>query len=194
VLLPEVPFDEAPFLEKVRETVAAHKCCVVVVGEGLKDTAGKEIGADFTRLDAFGHPLLSGASDSLAEIIYGKLNAKTRTVKLGYAHIEEAVLCGEAAVRAAVDGRSGFMVKLVRTSNDPYHCTTELQDLTDIANAVHLVPRDWITPDGFLPNEQFIQYARPLIEGETKLAWENGLPRFATLSRTPVDKVLPARS
>ncbi len=205
VLMPEVPFEEGPFLERVREIVAAHKCCIVVVGEGLKDASGKEIGADFTRLDAFGHPLLSGASDNLAEIIYGKLNTKTRTVKLGYAQrsaahaaslrdIEEAVLCGEAAVRAAVDGRSGFMVKLVRTANDPYHCATELHDLTDIANAVHLIPRDWITPDGFLPNEQFVQYARPLIEGETKLAWDGGLPRFATLARTPVDRVLPARA
>src|SRR3954471_11611137 len=173
VLLPEIPFDEDAFLNKVKETIAQNKYCIVAVGEGLKNQSGEEIGADKSRLDAFGHPVLSGAADRLAEIVQGKLKTKTRTVKLGYTQrsashlasardIEEAFMCGEAAVRAAVDGRSGFMVKLVRSSSDPYHCATDLQDLNDIANAVHLIPREWISEDGFMPNEQLIQYARPL--------------------------------
>src|SRR5262245_58840120 len=36
ILLPEIPLDEQAFLAKVQEIVAALKCCVVVVGEGLK--------------------------------------------------------------------------------------------------------------------------------------------------------------
>jgi len=205
ILLPELPFNEGQFLAKVKETVDANKFCVVVVGEGIKNAAGEELGADKSRLDAFGHPVLSGAADRLAELVQGKLNTKTRTVKLGYAQraaahlaslrdIEEAVMCGEAAVRAAVEGRSGFMVKLVRSSNDPYHCATDLQDLSDIANAVHHIPRDWISEDGFLPNEKFIEYCKPLIEGETKLAYEGGLPKYAVLDKVPVDKTLPARA
>ena len=205
VLLPELPFNEEVFLAKVRETVEAHKYCVVAVGEGIKDASGNELGADKSRLDAFGHPVLSGAADRLAELVQGKLNTKTRTVKLGYAQraaahiasqrdIDEAVQCGEAAVRAAIDGRSGFMVKLVRSSNDPYHCATDLQDLNDIANAVHLIPRDWISEDGLLPNEKFVEYARPLIEGEPKLTFEGGLPRYAALDRIPVDKTLQPRA
>jgi ATP-dependent phosphofructokinase / diphosphate-dependent phosphofructokinase len=205
ILLPEIPFNEEAFLNKVKETVDRLKYCIVVVGEGLKNTAGEEIGADKSRLDAFGHPVLSGAADRLAELVQGKLNTKTRTVKLGYAQraaghiaslrdLEEAVMCGEAAVRAAIDGRSGFMVKLVRSSNDPYRCTTDLQDLNDIANAVHHLPREWVSEDGFMPNEQFVAYARPLIEGEPKIPFEGGLPRYAVLSRSMVDKVLPPRS
>jgi len=205
ILVPEIPFNEEAFLNKVKEVVARLRSCVVVVGEGLKDNAGNELGADKSRLDAFGHPVLSGAAEKLAELVQGKLNTKTRTVKLGYAQraaahiasqkdIDEAAMCGEAAVKAAIDGRSGFMVKIVRNSNDPYNGTTDLQDLNDIANAVHLIPREWMTEDGLLPNEQFIQYVRPLIEGEPKLTYEGGLPRYATLSRSAVDKVLPARS
>jgi 6-phosphofructokinase 1 len=205
ILLPEIPFNEESFLNKVRETVASLRYCLVVVGEGLKNDKGEEIGADKSRLDAFGHPVLSGAAERLAEIVQGKLNTKTRTIKLGYAQraaahiaslrdIEESVMCGEAAVRAAADGRSGFMVKLVRSSDDPYHCATDLQDLNDIANAVHLIPREWISEDGFLPNEKFVQYARPLIEGEPKLQFDGGLPKYAQLDRVPVDKVAPARS
>ena len=204
ILLPEISFNEEVFLNKVREVVAAKKFCVVVVGEGIKDANGHELGADKTRLDAFGHPVLSGAADLLEDLVQSKLNTKTRTVKLGYAQrsaahlaslrdIEEAVMCGEAAVRAAVDGRSGFMVKLVRSSNDPYHCATDLQDLNDIANAVHLVPRDWISEDGLMPNEKFVEYIRPLIEGETKLAYEGGMPKFVVLEKNPVDKILAPR-
>lgn len=205
VLLPELPFNEEAFLAKVKEHVDANKFCVVVVGEGIKNAAGDELGADKSKLDAFGHPVLSGAAERLAELVQGKLKTKTRTVKLGYAQraaahlasqrdIDEAVMCGEAAVRAAVEGRSGFMVKLVRTSSDPYHCATDLQDLADIANAVNEIPRDWISEDGFLPNEKFVEYCRPLIEGEPKLTFEGGLPKYATLDRVMVDKVLAPRA
>ena len=205
ILLPEIPFNEAAFLEKVKQTVSFLKYCIVVVGEGLKDAKGEEIGADKSRLDAFGHPVLSGAADRLAELVQGKLNTKTRTVKLGYAQraaahlasatdVAESALCGEAAVKAAVDGKSGFMIKLVRNASGPYKCSTDVQDLSDIANAVHLIPRDWVSEDGFMPNEKFIDYARPLIEGEIKIPMEGGVPKFIHLEKSLVDKICPARS
>ena len=132
------------------------------------------------------------------------LRFKTRTVKLGYAQraaahcasetdVEEAAACGEAAVRAAVHGKSGYMVKLVRLQNSPYKWTTDLQPLGDIANVEHLIPRDWISEDGFLPNEKFIEYAHPLIEGELLLPDEGGLPKFVVLAKVPVEKKLPPR-
>jgi 6-phosphofructokinase len=206
ILLPELPFNEEKFLAKVKETVDAHHYCVVVVGEGLKNEAGEEIGADKSRLDAFGHPVLSGAADALAEIVQGKLDTKTRTVKLGYAQraaehfasatdSNNAYACGVAAVKAAADGKSGFMVKIVRNTNGngSIKWETGLQDLGDIANVEHFIPRDWISEDGFLPNEKFISYARPLIEGEVKFPIEGGLPKFVTFDKTRIDKVLPPR-
>jgi len=204
ILLPEIPFDEASFLAKVKETVAKNKYCIVVVGEGLKNAKGEEIGADKTRLDAFGHAVLSGAADRLAEIVQGRMNLKTRTVKLGYAQraashfasetdMLEATACGEAAVRAAVDGKSGFMVKIVRQQTSPYKWTTGLQDLKDIANVENFIPRDWISEDGFSPNEKFVSYAAPLIEGEVKVPMVGGLPKYVTLEKQVVDKLLPPR-
>jgi 6-phosphofructokinase 1 len=68
-----------------------------------------------------------------------------------------------------------------------------LQPLGDIANMEHLVPRDWISEDGFMPNEKFINYARPLIEGEVRVPTEGGLPKFAVLQRRPVLPILPPR-
>jgi 6-phosphofructokinase 1 len=206
-LVPEIPFEEDKFLAKVKEIVAAYKYCIVVVGEGLKNSAGQEIGADKTRVDAFGHPVLSGAADELAEIIQGKLNTKTRTVKLGYAQraaehfasatdSKNATACGEAAVRAAIDGKSGYMVKIVRTvqPDGSIKWSTGLQPLGDIANVEHFVPRDWMSEDGFLPNEKFMEYARPLIDGEVKVPMEGGLPKFVQLEKVRVEKKLPPRA
>jgi 6-phosphofructokinase 1 len=85
------------------------------------------------------------------------------------------------------------MVKLVRRQNNPYKWATELQPLQDIANMEHLIPRDWFSEDGFLPNDKFLEYARPLIEGEVKVPIENGLPKYVTLEKSRVEKKLPAR-
>lgn len=205
ILLPEIPFQEEPFLRRVKEFVTTLNHCIVVVGEGLKKPSGEEIGADMSRLDAFGHPVLSGAAERVAEIVSGKLKTKTRTVKLGYAQrsaahcasetdVEEATACGEAAVRAAVQGKSGFMVKIVRLHSNPYQWTTDVQPLEDIANVEHLIPRDWISEDGFVPNEKFVDYARPLIEGQLHLPMEGGLPKFVVLQKFPVEKKLPPRA
>jgi len=205
ILSPEILVNEPAFLDKVRETVAANKYCIVVVGEGLRNTAGEEIAADSSRLDAFGHPVLSGAADHLADLVTEKLKLKSRTVKLGYAQraaahfasltdATEAAACGAAAVRAAVEGQSGFMVKIVREQSSPYRWTTGLQPLGDIANVEHFMGRDWFTEDGFFPNEKFMEYARPLIEGEVKVPMEGGLPKFVELAKSPVEKKLPARA
>lgn len=204
VLLPEIPFEEDKFLAKVRETVERLHYCIVVVGEGLRRPDGTEFSADKSRLDAFGHPVLSGAGELLEELVHGKLGTKTRSVKLGYAQrcaehfasatdSEEAAACGAAAVRAAVEGQSGMMVKIVRLSSQPYKWTTGLQPLNDIANVENLVPRDWISADGFVPNEKFVEYARPLIEGEVKVPMENGLPVFAQLEKKLIEQKLPPR-
>ena len=205
ILLPEVLFDEAAFLKKVQDVIAAHRSCTVVVGEGLKNLQGEEVAADKTRLDAFGHPVLAGVGEVIQELVSERLNLKARTVKLGYAQraashfasqtdAQEAAACGEAAVRAAVDGKSGYMVKIVRIQNSPYKWTIDLQALGDIANVEHNVPREWITEDGFLPNEKFIEYSRPLIQGEVQVPMEGGLPKYVTLEKSPVEKKLAPQS
>lgn len=207
ILLPELPFDEEKFLVKVKETIEAYQYCIVVAGEGIKDASGHEIGVDKSRLDAFGHPVLAGAAEELKEVVQGKLDTKTRTVVLGYAQraaahcasltdTANAFACGEAAVKAAAAGQTGQMVKIVREPqpDGSVRWSTGLQPLGDIANVEHFIPRDWISEDGFLPNEKFVEYARPLIEGEVKFPMEGGLAKYVTLEKSKVEKKLPARS
>jgi 6-phosphofructokinase 1 len=207
ILLPELPFEAEKFLAKVKETVDAYKYCIVVVGEGIKDPTGHEVGADKTRLDAFGHPVLAGAAEELKELVQGRLDTKTRIVLLGYAQraaahcasltdATNAFACGEAAVKAAIAGESGVMVKIVRDaqSNGSVKWSTGLQPLADIANVEHFIPRDWISEDGYLPNEKFVEYARPLIEGEVKPPVDSGLPKYVVLEKSKVEKKLPPRA
>jgi 6-phosphofructokinase 1 len=204
ILLPEIPFEEKAFLAKVKETVERLRYCIVVVGEGLKKADGTEFSADATRLDAFGHPVLAGAADRLVELVSGKLKIKARSVKLGYAQrcaehyasdtdSREAYACGQSAVVAAVRGKTGCMVKLIRISSDPYKWTTGLQPLSDIANVENMIPRQWISADGFLPNKKLVDYARPLVEGTVRVPTQDGLPAFVVLKKKPVAKKLPPR-
>ena len=206
ILLPELPFEEEKFLAKVKETIATYKYCIVVVGEGIKDPSGQEVGADMTRLDSFGHPVLAGAAEKLKQLVQGRLNTKTRTVLLGYAQraaahcasltdATNAFACGEAAVKAAIAGESGIMVKIVRDAqpDGSVKWSTGLQPLADIANVEHFIPRDWISDDGYLPNEKFVAYAQPLIEGEVKAPMDGGLPKYVVLEKTKVEKKLAPR-
>jgi 6-phosphofructokinase 1 len=207
VLVPEIRYDVDAVLAKIKETIEAYNYCVMVVGEGIKNKQGEEIGADKTRLDSFGHPVLAGAAEIIKDYVQEKLNTKTRTVLLGYcqraaAHCASltdsttAYACGEAAVKAAVAGESGFMVKIIRDPQPDGSAkwSTGLQPLGDIANVEHFVPRDWISDDGCLPNEKFVEYARPLIEGEVKYPLEGGLPKYVVLDKTKVEKKLPPRA
>jgi len=77
------------------------------------------------------------------------------------------------------------MVKIVREAqaDGSVKWGTGIQPLADIANVEHFIPRDWISEDGFLPNEKFIEYARPLIEGEVRFPFEAGLPKYGVLEK-----------
>ncbi|MCX6887402.1 MAG: 6-phosphofructokinase [Verrucomicrobia bacterium] len=206
ILLPEIKYNVDAILAKVKETVTTYGYCIMVVGEGIRDEQGHEIGADKTRLDSFGHPVLAGAAEKIKEMVQDRLKTKTRTVLLGYAQraaehfasltdSTNAYACGEAAVRAAVNGQSGYMVKIVRnTEGGTIKWGTDLQELGTVANVEHFVPREWATEDGFLPNEKFVEYARPLIEGEVKIPFEGGLPKYVTLEKSKVEKKLAPRS
>jgi 6-phosphofructokinase len=105
---------------------------------------------------------------------------------------DEAFLAGQAAVKAAINGETDKMVTLVRGETDHYTCDTGLTPLTEIANGVKKLPREWINEDGVSMNFQFLRYAQPLIQGEITVPYDNGVPVFARLDKSRVDKVLPA--
>ena len=76
------------------------------------------------------------------------------------------------------------MVAFKRTySNGNYICNTELIPLIDVANFEKKIPIEWINDSHNGLNQQFIDYALPLIQGEPERITEIGLPRFARLKK-----------
>ena len=203
IYLPEIPFDQAKCLEDVKRVLKREKFCQIVVAEGLVDADGNYVAAD-AATDAFGHAQLGGAGDALAEIIGSNIpGVKCRVAKPGLIQraaatsasktdVEEAFMAGEAAVEAAIEGQTDKMVTLIRGDKDIYSCETGLAPLADVANSIKKLPREWINEDGTSMNFQFLRYAQPLIQGEVAVPHDNGVPTFAKLEKSRVDKVLPA--
>ncbi len=105
---------------------------------------------------------------------------------------DEAYRLGTFAVQSAVSGVTAKMASLKRVSNDPYQCELTLTDLEVVANEERLIPRGWLSDVGNDVTQEFLDYARPLIQGEVPTPIENGLPRYARLREVPLPKKLPA--
>ena len=100
--------------------------------------------------------------------------------------IEETFGAGREAVKAAVNGETDKMVCYARKEGDKYQCEYKLLPLELAANTEKTVPLEWITENGTNISDEFIAYALPLIQGETELPKEDGLPRFARLKKVLV--------
>ena len=198
IYVPEVDFDLDSFTAKVKEIYARQKKCFVVVSEGIHDKEGTFI-AEYANKnmakDSFGHAQLGGTAAFLANYIKEQTGAKVRGIELSLlqrcaAHcasqtdIDESFASGKAAVENAVAGVTDKMVGFECTrENGKYTCNIKLFPLTIVANTEKKLPLEWINETGDGINQGFIDYALPLIQGETKLTKENGLPRFVHLKK-----------
>ena len=94
---------------------------------------------------------------------------------------QEAIKAGEYGVQAALNGATGKMVSFIRkeTSDRCYTMECGLEDVNNICNEEKTVPLDWITSDASDVTVDFINYARPLIQGSVEIPHdEDGLPAF----------------
>ena len=95
--------------------------------------------------------------------------------------IDEAFMVGGAAVKAADEGDTGKMVVIDRISDDPYMSSAGIYDVPRIANEEKLVPRDWMNREADYVTKDFIDYVKPLIQGDYQPIMVNGLPRHLVL-------------
>ncbi len=196
IYLPEVEFDLDQMVADVRKVYETTGQVIIVVSEGVHTKDGKFIPelVGEVAVDAFGHKQLGGTASVLADYLKKTFGAKVRGIEFSLmqrcaAHIasktdyEEAFLAGQTAVQKAIDGYSDYMVGFERAPGDAYECLIKMIPLSEVANAENTVPREWINKEGNNVNEHFIHYALPLIQGETELPREEGLPRFARLRK-----------
>lgn len=201
ILFPEVAFDRAKFIAKVKRSVDDQGYCVIVASEGAQDTAGNLL-ADAGTVDAFGHKQLGGVAPTIATMIKEELGLKYHWALADYLQrsarhlssqtdFDQALAVGEKAVEYAVQGKNAVMPAIIRTSDNPYTWEIQAAPLSQIANTEKMVPAEYIREDGFGITEQAKTYLRALIEGEASTPWKNGLPVYAKIEGKLVTKILP---
>jgi 6-phosphofructokinase 1 len=202
LLFPEIPFDQDRFLAKVSETVSKHGYCAIGVSEGVRWPDGKFLSETGLR-DAFGHAQLGGVAPLVAQLVQDKLKQKYHWAVADYLqrsarHIAsktdvlQSYAVGKAAVELAVKGRSGVMPIIVRKSSKPYRWAIDVANLKDVANAEKMMPRDFITDDGFHITAKCRRYLEPLVLGEDYPPYKNGLPDYVKLKNAAVPRKLAA--
>lgn len=193
IYLPEVPFHVDDFLLDVKRLLFERDNVIIAVSEGIRDADGNYISASDNAVDNFGHSQLSGAGKTLEYLIKEKLGVKVRSVEINVlqrcaAHLasetdlNESVSLGKKAVALSEEGVTASMVTLRRTSNNPYEIAYEYAEIKNIANEAKSVPRDWINDAGNDVTQEMIDYLTPLIQGEARVTYKNGLPSYVDIS------------
>jgi 6-phosphofructokinase 1 len=196
ILFPEVPFAQAKFLARVKQCVETNEFCVIVVSEGTRNPDGKFL-ADAGTKDAFGHAQLGGVAATLAQLVRSELGYKYHYAIADYLQrsarhiasktdVEQAYAVGKAAVELALRGETAVMPTIVRTSSTPYRWKIGKVALSRVANKEKMMPRNFITKDGFGITAACRRYLEPLIRGEDYPPYRAGLPMYVRLKNKAV--------
>lgn len=189
IYLPETDFDVEQMLVKLKALIDTKKNVVICVSEGIHDKEGKLI-CEYEQevsTDVFGHKNLTGSGKTLENIIKARLGVKVRSVELNITQranaveasltdVNEAQQCGQEGVKMALEGKTGLMVSMQRVSDAPYTIEYKGVDVNLVCNQEKMVPAEWIINEGTDIGPEFINYARPLIQGESLPPMEDGLP------------------
>ncbi len=202
LLFPEVRFDETKFLAAVDAKVKRFGYCCIGVSEGLLDAQGTLMAAAGTK-DAFGHAQLGGVGPLIAALAKDKLGYKYHWAVADYLQrsarhlasktdVLQSYAVGKAAVEMALQGRNAVMPAIIRVSDQPYRWKIDVAPLAKVANVEKMLPRSFITRDGFGITAKARAYLRPLMLGEDPPPFRNGLPHYVRLRNVAVGKRIAA--
>ena len=200
ILFPEIAFDQKAFLKRVKDCVDKYGFCVICVSEGARYEDGTFL-ADAGSVDAFGHKQLGGVAPVIANMIKQEHGYKYHWAVADYLQraarhiasktdVDHAYAMGKAAVQFALQGKTAIMPTIVRTSNKPYKWKIGSTTLAKVANVEKMMPRSYITKDGFGITGRCKTYLAPLIKGEAYPPYKEGLPRYVQLKNIQVPKIL----
>ena len=198
ILFPEIKFDKEKFLALVKAKVEKFDFCTIVVSEGAKNPDGSFLAEQGTR-DAFGHAQLGGAAPVVANMVKEALGYKFHWAVADYLQraarhlasktdVDQAYAMGKAGVELALQGKNSMMPTIVRTSNSPFAWEVGAAPLSEVANVEKMMPRDFISDDGFGITAACKEYLIPLIQGEDPPPYKNGMPDYVTLQNVAVPK------
>ncbi len=200
ILFPEIALDTDKLIQKVKETVAKHDYCVIVVSEGIRHPDGRFI-TETGLTDAFGHEQLGGVAPIIAHMIKKHLGLKYHWSVSDYLQraarhiasktdVDQAYELGKSAIHYALNGHSNVMLTIERKTGPEYQWEIGTAPLEKVANVEFKMPRHFITEDGFGITKECRHYLQPLIQGECYPPYENGLPKYVRLKNIITEKKL----
>lgn len=200
ILFPEIAFNKEKFLKRVKQCVKKYGFCAIVASEGAQYKDGTFL-ADAGTTDAFGHKQLGGVAPTLANMVKDELGYKYHWALADYLQraarhiasatdVEQAYAVGKAAVEMAIAGKNAVMPAIIRGKGKKYKWTIEEAPLEKVANVEKMMPRKYISKDGFGITSEGRDYLLPLIQGEDLPPFKDGLPQYAKLKKVMVDKKL----
>ena len=107
--------------------------------------------------------------------------------------VKQAYAVGEAAVKFALAGKPAIMPVIKRLSDKPYRWRIDEAPLSRVANKEKMLPRRFISSDGFSITPACRRYLQPLIRGEDYPPYINGLPKYVNLKNVRVAKKLKTK-
>ncbi len=190
--------------DHVRQSLARHGRCVVVVSEGFP------VGSLGEKRDGFGHVEYGASQSTVAQVVVNHLNQsglnargqvtgqvpgvlqRSTAIYRSRVDIEEAYQVGAHAVDMAMRDGTGFMATILRGQGLPYRPRYDKVPLRVVALSERHLPAHWLSPDKTDVTDDFVRYAMPLIgESWPDSPMEHGLQRFARLRCVPLSPKLP---
>jgi len=177
--------------------------CVIVASEGAQYKDGTFLSESGVK-DAFGHSQLGGLAPLLAGMIKDELGYKYHWAVADYLQrsarhiasqtdVDQAYALGKAAVEYALAGENAVMPCIERGKGKRYRWSIGKAPLDRVANVEKMMPRNYITRDGFGITEPARAYFAPLIMGEAYPDYRGGLPVYVKLKNHSVERKLKRR-
>lgn len=175
IYIPEVPFVEEEFLDRLQETVRNTGWAVATVAEGIRYANGRMVyqAASPGQADPLRRPMTGGVSRYLAELVSTRLGIRCRSempgllgrAAMGYVSprdLEDADVVGRDAIAALANGQRDVMVALdPLTGDEPSH--TSLVPIERASGEERSIPSDWLCRGNIPVNEKFLEYVQPLV-------------------------------
>lgn len=194
IYLCEPAFSLEKFVADVRKQLETNDSVLVAISEGIKDANGVYISESVQSgaVDNFGHSYIAGSAGLLEDVVRREIGCKVRSIELNLmqrcaAHIasatdiQESKMLGSTACQLALEGESGLMAAVERVSSAPYQVQFKGIPVCDVSNKEKKVPADFINAEGNDVTDKMIEYLSPLIQGEAKTIYENGIPKHIAL-------------
>jgi len=190
--------------ENVNRELLRSGRCIVVINEGF------DVGNLGEARDAFGHIEYGASRTSASQVVVNYLNdhgikargqvtgqlpgvlQRSTSIHASPVDLDEAYEVGRKAVQIAMEVGTGWMATILRAPGKEYRAVYDKVKLVVVANSERFLPKQWIAENGIDVTDEFVEYARPLIQGGwPDIELENGLQRFARLDIRFIDKKLP---